>query len=96
MIDEEANCDLESLARLVFNQLRLPQERFINLHNEFIATRLFQQRCTDPNVQFFCYNFGSTGNAYIQPVNYTLKNKVSGIESIRSASMNDLLSSWGF
>ncbi len=91
-----SDIDLESLARLVFNQLRLPQERFVHFHNEYIATRLFQQRCTDPDVQFFCYNYGSTVNAYIQPVQYVLKNKVSGIESVRSGSMEDLLHSWGF
>lgn len=93
---EYPDADLENLARVVFDKLRLPKERFINFHNEIIATRLFQQRCSDPNVQFFCYNFGSTNNAYIQPVQYILKNKLSGIESVRSKSMDDLLSSWGF
>lgn len=86
---------IEQLARTMFAPFRLPQERFIHLLNELRATQLFQQRCHDPNIVLLTYGVNAS-DPYREPVSFFLKNKNTGLESLPSVNMGQLLTSWGF
>jgi len=87
---------IEQLARALFVPFRLPEDRFIHLLNELRAVQLFQQRCKDPHVEFLCNAGRNAQELYYGPVSFMLRNKVTGIHSLPSTSMDALLTSWGF
>jgi hypothetical protein len=85
---------VEQLAKTMFKSFRIPEERFIHLHNELLATRMFQERCHDSDIILLTSSGLYPDDPYRAPVSYILKNKKTGLESVRSYNINELLLSW--
>ena len=83
---------LDLYANMAIKAYNLPTNRFQNVLNELKAYRLFYNRCQDPNIEVLQNNF----SMYQFPVEFTLKNKVSQILTVRSSDMELLLSSLGY
>jgi hypothetical protein len=83
---------LDLYANMAIKAFDLPATRFQNVLNELKAYRLFYNRCQDPNIEVLQNNF----SMYQFPVEFTLKNKVSQIQTVRSSDMELLLSSLGY
>lgn len=83
---------LDLYANMVIKAYNLPAARFENILNELKAYRLFYKRCQDPNIEVMQNNL----TMYQFPVEFTLKNKISHIETVRSSDMELLLSSLGY
>jgi hypothetical protein len=83
---------LDLYANMAIKAYNLPANRFQNVLNELKAYRLFYNRCQDSNIEVLQNNF----SMYQFPVEFTLRNKVSQIQTIRSSDMELLLSSLGY
>lgn len=85
-----ANSALESYS--------LPSERLENILNELKAYRLFNQRCQDQNIIILQVKEfpNMRSDFYKHPIQFILKNKLTGIESPPSNNMDKLLFSCGF
>ncbi len=83
---------LDLYANMAIKAYNLPPNRFQNVLNELKGYRLFYNRCPDPNIEVLQNNF----SMYQFPVEFTLRNKVSQIQTIRSSDMELLLTSLGY
>jgi len=83
---------LDLYANMAIKALNLPATRFQNVLNELKAYRLFYNKCQDPNIEVLQNNF----SMYQFPVEFTLKNKVSQMQTVRSSNMELLLSFIGY
>ena len=83
---------LQLYAEIALKTFNLPADRFQNVLTELRAYRLFYNRCSDPNIEVLQNN----DSMYKFPVEFTLKNKASGIYTTRSSDMEHLISSLGY
>ncbi len=89
---------IESLAKTVLKSFHLPEERLTNIINEMKAYRMFHQRCKDPNILIFQFDYvqRTNENAYSIPVQFVLRSKLTNVETTPNSDMEILLTSWGF
>lgn len=92
-LDDE---QIEALAKMTLESLRIPYERLINIIDEMKAYRLFYNRCTDDNVMVLQYDIipRTPENAYQFPIRFVIRSKATGIETPPSADMDQLLKHW--
>jgi len=88
---------IESLGKITLQAKKLPMERLVNVTDELKSYRLFHQRCKDQNILVFQVSDHpiSDHELYRVPIIYVLRKKDSGIESLRSTNIGELLDAWG-
>ncbi|MCA6441251.1 MAG: DUF4365 domain-containing protein [Chitinophagaceae bacterium] len=94
-LDDE---QIEKVARIALEALKLPEDRLINIINECKGYRMFHLRCSDENIVAYQVKDanGLSGDNYRYPVKFVLESKKTRIASTPNADMNELLISWGF
>ena len=92
------DAQIEKMAKIALESLRLPEDRLINIINECKGYRMFHLRCTDENIVAYQLKDqnGMSGNQYRNPVRFILESKTTGIVSAPNSDMDALLISWGF
>ena len=73
------------------------QESLVHIINEIKAYRLFHQRCSDPNIEIHQLQpLPMATQSYTRPIVFILRNKTTGIQTVPSAIMDELLTAIGF
>ena len=85
---------LEALARTTLQSNNLPDNQLPFILHEMKAHRLFDQRCTDPAIDFVQEQ--NLSGQYGKKARFILRNKRSGIISAPTVDMDHLLTEWGF
>ena len=85
---------LDYLAEMIFNTGKYPNGKKENMLHELYATRLFYQRCMDSDIDLIIKYPTTDQIAYLDPLNFVLLRKSSGLFSTHSTDMESLLVSW--
>lgn len=87
---------INTLGLMVYNSGKFPNAKLENIVNEMKSFKLFFQRCNDNNIEAQVFHAPTANWTYAIPAVFVLRNKVTGITSLREHDMDKLLKSWGF
>jgi hypothetical protein len=88
---------IENLAVQMQSTMSLSEESLVHIINEIKAYRLFHQRCSDPNIEIHQLQpLPMATQSYTRPIVFILRNKTTGIQTVPSAIMDELLTAIGF
>lgn len=92
-LKDKTDEELEQFAMLMLNALELPIERLPNVIHEAKTLQVFEQRCTNKNIELLQdkRHLVSKSTAYAEPSKFILRSKVSGIETKPSQDIEVLL-----
>ena len=93
-VKDYSDSDIEYLAGMVIKSGKFPNAKKENLIHELHSSRLFYQRCTDPDIDFMVKYPPTDQTAYIEPLRFVLIRKSNHQISGDSTNMAELLNSW--
>ncbi len=85
--------ELEQIAMEILNAYELPIARLPNVIHEVKTFQIFEQRCTNKNIQLLQdkRHLSSQSTAYVEPSTFILQSKLSGLETKPSHDIEVLL-----
>jgi hypothetical protein len=85
--------ELENYARIALEGYNLPEERLPNIVHELRTLKIFEEKCTDPNIEILqnLLHTASFQTRYASPPTFILRHKTTGVETKPSTDIHVLL-----
>ncbi|RPD42602.1 hypothetical protein [Chitinophaga barathri] len=85
----------DTLAEIMMQSNKFPMENKINIIGQMKSYQLFHERCKNQSIDIKEVLVPDQ-IAYLNPVSFILKNRITNMVSLPSSDMHNLLKSWGF
>ncbi|TKC64054.1 DUF4365 domain-containing protein [Pedobacter hiemivivus] len=86
---------LENLAEATLRSGRFPNGKKEFIMHELLSFKMFFQRCNNPDIEPIVIKPTNLEYAYTFAMQFELKNKRTGIVSLKNTNMDTLLKTWG-
>lgn len=93
VLKNASESDLEDFARFALEGFDLPEERLPNIVHELRTLKIFDEKCTNPNIEILqnLLHTASFKTHYASPPTFILRHKTTGVETKPSTDIYELL-----